>query len=211
MIKVTIMIPVYNQEDLVLRALNSIPKRDDLQIMIIDDCSTDHTWEIVDKWANDNFKNFYNIIIRRNELNMGCGYSKNLMYTLADGEYIITLDSDDYLYTNEYNKVIDRLYNLSADMIFISNKINDGSIWSNNDRKATWSYFIRSEFLKSTGLNYNPEARRAGDYDLTKALQQIEREEIILKDVVYHYNYPREGSIVWKYENGIDENLYRNN
>ena len=211
MIKVSIMIPNYNQEKLIIKALDSIPKRSDIELIIIDDKSTDNSWDVINNWVITNKDNFGNIVIKQNDINMGCGYSKNWAYTEAQGDYIITLDSDDYLYTEEYSTVIDRLYNMSADMIFIANKINDGSIWSNSDRKATWSYFIKNDFLKSTGLNYNPKARRAGDFELTKALQEIEREEVTLRDVVYHYNYPRENSIVWNYEHGADESMYRNN
>ena len=40
--KISIIIPVYNQEELVIRALDSIPKqRDDIEVMVIDDGSTD--------------------------------------------------------------------------------------------------------------------------------------------------------------------------
>lgn len=40
---VTIMVPVYNQEQLVIEALESIPKRSDIELIIIDDKSTDNT------------------------------------------------------------------------------------------------------------------------------------------------------------------------
>lgn len=42
--KVSVIIPVYNQEVLVLKALDSIPTRDDIEIIVIDDGSTDDTW-----------------------------------------------------------------------------------------------------------------------------------------------------------------------
>jgi glycosyltransferase involved in cell wall biosynthesis len=41
--KVSVIIPVYNQEVLVLKALDSIPTRDDIEIIVIDDGSTDDT------------------------------------------------------------------------------------------------------------------------------------------------------------------------
>ena len=185
----TIMIPNYNQENLIIRALDSIPKRNDIQILIVDDNSTDNSWEIINDWCNINIKYFCSIIKQRNEINRGCGYGKNLMYTLAEGKYIITLDSDDYLYTNAYNKVIDKLYNLNADIIFVANDVNNGEKWSGPSRKATWSYFVKNDFIKESKLNYDPEARRAGDYELTKELRSLPHEEIILKDLVYHYNY----------------------
>lgn len=203
---VSIMIPNYNQEKLILKALNSIPKRDDIELIIIDDKSTDNSWNIINDWVNNNKDKFGNVIIKLNRDNMGCGYSKNWAYTKASGDYIITLDSDDYLYTDKYNEVLSKLKELDADMVFVANDINDGSVWSHNDRKATWSYFVKRDFLTRSGLNYDPEARRAGDFKLTKELQSLDHSEIILKDVVYHYNYPREGSIVWNYEH-----MHRNN
>lgn len=200
--KFSIIIPNYNQEKLIIKALDSIPKRKDIQILIIDDCSTDNSWNVINEWCNDNSKFFYNIIKQRNDVNKGCGYGKNLMYTLAEGDYIITLDSDDYLYTNKYSAILDKIYTLNDDIIFIGNDINNGGSWTSSDRKATWSYFVRSKFLRDSNLNYEKTARRAGDYKLTKALRQLPHSEIVLKDVIYHYNYPREGSIVWNYEHG---------
>ena len=207
----SIMIPVYNQEDLILRSLESIPKRSDIELLIIDDNSTDNTVLNISNWINKNNKEFGNILFKKNKKNMGCGFGKNWAYTNSQGKFIITIDSDDYVYTNKYNEVINKLYYINADIIFIGNDVNNGEEWTESSRKATWSYFIKNNFLKTNNLNYDPEARRAGDFDLTTSIQQLQREEVILKDIVYHYNYPRKGSIVWNYENGIDENMYRYN
>ena len=49
--KLSIIMPVYNQEDLVLRALKSIPlNTDDIEIILINDGSTDNTLEIAKRW-----------------------------------------------------------------------------------------------------------------------------------------------------------------
>ena len=200
MIKFTIMVHVYNQEELVIRALDSIPKRDDIEILIIDDNSSDNTYKNINDWVAVNKNLFGSITLKENDCNMGCGFSKNWAYSVAKGDYIITLDSDDYLYTQTFNLVLDKLYKTESDMIFISNSINNGSIWSDNTRKATWSYFIKKDFLRSTGLNYRASARRAGDYELTKAIQSLNHTEENWKYVAYHYNYPREGSIVWNWD-----------
>ena len=39
----SVIIPVYNQQDLIIKAINSIPVRDDLEIIVVDDASTDKT------------------------------------------------------------------------------------------------------------------------------------------------------------------------
>ena len=201
MIKLTIMIPNYNQENLLLRALDSIPKRDDIEVLIIDDASTDDSLNIINKWITDNNKYFGNLVVKVNEENMGCGYGKNWAYSTAQGEYIITLDSDDYLYTDEYNKVINMLYNLDYDMIFIDNDINSGERWGGTwKRCATWSYFVKNKFLKDHNLNYRKDARRAGDLHLKAESEKNNPRIYVLNNLLYHYNYPRKGSIVWNWE-----------
>ena len=44
-IKRSVIIPCYNQQDLVTKAIDSIPKRDDIEIIVIDDGSLDYTWD----------------------------------------------------------------------------------------------------------------------------------------------------------------------
>ena len=44
-IKLSVIIPAYNQEQLVLQAIDSIPERNDIEIIVIDDCSFDDTFE----------------------------------------------------------------------------------------------------------------------------------------------------------------------
>ena len=46
-IKVTVIVPVYNQESLIKRALESIPKRDDIEVIAIDDGSIDDTLNVM--------------------------------------------------------------------------------------------------------------------------------------------------------------------
>ena len=201
-ILLSIMIPVYNQEKLVIKALNSIPKMKEIEIIIIDDNSTDNSYSVILNWALENRNNFNKIIVGRNKNNMGCGFSKNWAYTNSQGKYIITIDSDDFVYTEKYKDIILKLNNIDKDMIYIGNDINSGAKWSGSDRKATWSYFIRNRFLKEKQLNYSKLARRAGDLELTNLIKASGAKEMIIRDIVYHYNYPREGSIVWNYQNG---------
>lgn len=49
-IKLSVIIPVYNQEDLVLRAIKSIPNLDEIEIIVVDDCSVDNTLKNVEKF-----------------------------------------------------------------------------------------------------------------------------------------------------------------
>ena len=207
MIKLSIIIPVYNQPDLVVKALDSIPWDESIEVIVIDDCSTDNTYEVL--------KNYKRIPIKlyKNDINRGVGFSKYFAYGIAQGEYAITIDSDDWVYTDKYKEAIKQAINSDKDIIYIDNDINDGSVWSAETRCATWYYFVKIKFLRDNNLAYNPTARRAGDWYLMEKIRTCNPSTLHLDIVAYHYNYPREGSLVWNYKNGVKEHedMSRNN
>lgn len=198
-IKLTVVVPVYNSEDFILRALNSIPVRDDIEIIIIEDRSTDKSYEICKDWVKDR----NNCILLRNEINKGVGYNKRMAYEMAKGEYIVTVDSDDWCNTNDYNLAIDALYRLNQDRIVFPAIYNDGHISSGEVRTATWGQFLKKDFLVKNNLNFNPEHLRAEDWYLMIELRKIPHTEVRLTGIVpYHYNENREGSLTWRWKHG---------
>lgn len=77
MIKVTIMVPNYNQASLIKRALDSVPRRKDLELLIIDDCSTDSSVQVIEEWLLEHSKEFGHTQLEVNSENRGCGFGKN--------------------------------------------------------------------------------------------------------------------------------------
>ena len=200
-IKLTIIVPVYNQEDLIERALNSIPKRDDIEVLIVNDASTDSTLAIVNKWIKDNPDVTARVITH--EINLGLGEAKNTGFDNARGEYVTQLDSDDYLYTEEYNKVIDKLD--GTDMVYINLRINDGSIFFvNKDTQEGLcggpARLIRREFLGDTRC---PPLKCTEDWHLNNALQKKKHTDLFTNITAYHYNFPREGSLYDRWKKGV--------
>ena len=120
--------PIYEQEELVVKAINSIPQRDDIEVICIDDCSRDNTYQIVCDLVKDR-KNFR---VFRNPRNLGVAFTINRGLDLVTGEYYLQLDCDDYFYTEELNKVIDMA---DMDLVFFNMRINDGTVWSTNVMK----------------------------------------------------------------------------
>lgn len=191
--KLTIFVPVYNGEEFIWKALESIPKRKDIEILIINDCSTDQTEEIINEWKDQNKD--LNIRIIKNETNLGLGAVKNIAFENAQGEYINELDCDDYLITEEYNKVIDLLD--GTDIIYINLQINDGTIFRLCEESkmgfcSGCARFIRREFLAGTQCR---EIRATEDYFLNQDLQAKEHTDLFTDITAYHYNFPREGSL----------------
>lgn len=193
MILLTVIVPVFNQEDLIVRALDSIPKRDDIEIIVIDDGSTDYTLDTVLDYRDDHPERRITVISLAE--NKGLGNAKNVGYTNANGLYINQLDSDDYLYTEEYEKVIEELD--GTDMVYMDMRINNGEVWRvNESTKHLWCggtvRFIKKDFL---GGSRCPEVRAGEDWFLNEELQAKPHTDKFTGLVAYHYNFPRPGSL----------------
>lgn len=198
--KLTIFIPVYNQEVLILRALKSIPKRDDINVLIIDDCSTDRTLQACQEWKQKNPD--MEIQIKSLEENKGLGYVKNIAYKEATGEYIHELDADDFLNTKEYEKVIEQLD--GTDMVYCNLIVNDNSVFkltpeTQKNYCSGIARFIRKEFIGNTKC---PELRATQDLYFNQKLQRKKHTDKFTDINAYFYNFPREGSLYDQYKKG---------
>ncbi len=92
MISFSIIIPVFNCADTLGRALKSIPISDNklkINIIIIDDCSTDDYTNLISSFSNKN------IIYYRNQKSLGPGLSRNVGISKASSKYVCFLDADD--------------------------------------------------------------------------------------------------------------------
>ena len=100
MIKVSVIIPVYNVEPYLKEALDSVINQTlrEIEIICIDDCSTDNSYNILEEYAKKDNR----IIIIKNEENLGVGISRNKGIRLSKGEYIGFVDGDDYIVNNYF-------------------------------------------------------------------------------------------------------------
>ena len=92
---VSVIVPWYNKERYVQRTLLSLCAQTyaNFEVKIVDDCSTDRTWEIVQGFVAKNSR----FAAERNEVNKGGDYCRNRGAALSKGEYLIFLDADDWL------------------------------------------------------------------------------------------------------------------
>ena len=93
--KVSIVIPNYNNELFIEKCINSILANtwENLEVIFVDDVSTDNSLEIVKSKFSDNPK----VRIYQNHINMGAYYSRNKGIILANGTYILNVDGDDFI------------------------------------------------------------------------------------------------------------------
>jgi glycosyltransferase involved in cell wall biosynthesis len=93
--KVSVIIPNYNNELFIEKCINSILANswENIEIIFIDDVSTDNSLEIV----KSKFSNNPKVHIYQNHTNMGAYYSRNKGIILANGNYILNVDGDDFI------------------------------------------------------------------------------------------------------------------
>ena len=104
MVKLSIIISIYNCEKYINECLQSVCEQNmkEIQIICIDDCSQDDSLQKTRKFAQK-----YNFVeIYENEKNIGLGATRNRGIQYALGKYVMFLDADDYIEKNILDKVI---------------------------------------------------------------------------------------------------------
>ena len=185
--KLSIIIPVFNGENFIQKALNSIPVRNDIEVIIINDGSTDLTQHLCDEWRKNTKLQTKQINL---PFNKGLGNAKNIGYNNASGNYINQLDCDDWLLP-EYTKVLNELD--GSDIVFMDLERNDNSVL--RFREDTYKQmgsgcarFIKKEFLGDTRCK---DVEWAEDWYLSEDLEQKPHKYKFTGIIGYHYNYPR--------------------
>lgn len=114
---ITVIIPIYNTASYLLRCINSITSQDldDVELIFIDDCSTDDSFEKLNTILNGRTDINYRIL--QNKSNLGSGETRNIGIKEACGDYVIFIDSDDYIETNYFIELKNIIKNELSDIV----------------------------------------------------------------------------------------------
>ena len=131
----SIIIPHYNIPDLLRRSLTSIPYREDVQIIVIDDCSSEQVLAELRKFEND----VPYVQFVYSEENKGGGYARNVGLQHAVGKYLLFLDADDFFHDN-INAFLDDYKDEDCDIVFF----NADSVDSSSGKPMNRADLLRS-------------------------------------------------------------------
>lgn len=196
MAKVSVIVPVYNVEQYIERCLNSLLKQtfQDFEIICVDDCSPDNSNHIIEKIMLDNPNK---IKLYHNQVNSGLGKTRENGMKRANGDYIMFLDSDDFVEENwmaHYVEAIESHENL--DMVIGGHTLAD-----KNGRRIhrtpnnEFSIFMcpsacgriyKRDFIEKNNLNFGG-IRRSEDCYWTIKIALCNPEYSIIDDVGYYY------------------------
>ena len=140
-IKVSVILPIYNQEKYLRKALDSLQKQTiaDTEFICVNDESTDSSLKILKEYAQKD--NRFKIIDQKNQ---GCGASRNNGLKIATGEYISFLDPDDWLEPEALESLYKKSKQDNCDMVvFNFNRVNEtGDIIGKFNLKKRLQRFI---------------------------------------------------------------------
>lgn len=124
MAKVTVIIPCYNAEKYIEKCIKSIDIQsiESIDIICIDDCSTDNT---INKLMSLKKDCINNLTVLSNEKNLGPAASRNKGILMATSEYIAFCDSDDWYDINFLELMIDAIEKHEANLAFCGHKVVD--------------------------------------------------------------------------------------
>lgn len=205
--KVSVLIPVYNVSAYLKRFLDSLWSQTykDVEFIFIDDCSTDNSYDILQKEQNK-----ITFTLLHNEKNLGSAQTRGDLLKRAHGEFVIYVDSDDWLEPD----FIEQLVIASKDMDIVQcgyyeeqrdrQILKEAPVTENHDllmhktiavevETFLWTKMIRRELL----LPYHWKAgiNQGEDYLASIWLFAHTDKIAIVNKPLYHYNRLNVGSI----------------
>lgn len=167
--KLSILIPAYNVERWLPRCLNSILSQveDDIEIVIVDDGSTDTTLQCANEFAEK-----WNDIRVFSKHNEGVGAARNYLLDKACGEFIWFVDSDDYIAEGALRHIFSEL-NSTIDLLSVS---YNGGVFTPFEGNATeyiqkgyingylWTKIIRRSVIEDAHIRFDPQRYSQEDW-----------------------------------------------
>lgn len=157
----SIIIPIYNVKEYIRECLDSVvlgirENKDSVEVILVDDGSTDGSSEIADE-----YRRFEDVKVIHQE-NRGVAAARNTGLSCAEGEWVYFVDSDDWLADNAIDDILSAIRKTpKADIILfdaIENKGNRENTWEHFDHKVVWE---NQEELNALcrGVLYYPSCR----------------------------------------------------
>lgn len=225
MCKISVVVPVYNAEKIIERCVKSIVSNDykDLEVILIDDCSKDNSYEICKKLSDE----YTNVRCLHNEENQGVSYTRNRGIYEAEGQYTMFVDSDDWIdkdFFSSFDEVIDKYDSVLPICGYVNhdekyNGRTDNVVWSDKKQNTClnlreelkniynrtllqqlWNKAFVTEIIQKNKLSFD-ETISIGE-DLRFILEYIKVSRIysvvFINKPIYHYMRDQKDSLMYQ-------------
>ena len=212
MVKISILMPIFNDEEYLRESIDSILKQSlkDIEVICVNDGSTDGSLEILNEFSKR--YDFIKVFTKENE---GSGIARNYALTKATGEFIAYLDSDD-IFINE--KALELMYDsaimnnalmVSANLLGINIKgelvvnrnlerFSEEGIITPQEYGIPYSFYkniFDREFLLKHNINFPDLLRGQDPVFLAEIFTLVDKIPTVPVDL-YGFRYPKTGSLL---------------
>ena len=203
--KISVITPMYNAEKTIRECMESITGQtifDDMELIIVDDCSSDKCVETVMEYE---VRYPDNIMLIRLDKNAGPGNARNIALSYASGEFIGFIDADDAAQPAMFEKLYDEAVKSDADYVdsgFYDQKkdraivfVTDELSGELNDKKRSdlivvggfiWTKLFRRDFLEGNRIRFRCEYMLE-DLDFLVECTARARRLATVKEILYIY------------------------
>lgn len=211
MTEFSIIIPVYNTEKYLKECLESIISQSckDFEIICVNDCSSDNSLSVLEEYANLDSR----IKIINNETQRGAGVSRNIAINRSVGEYIVFVDSDDYIDKNLLFLCNEKIKKETEVVIFgaktldektgylrrgqysckkFQNKFLENRLFSYHT--ISYNKIYKKEFLLKNGIEFNNTKTGEDQIVFIKTMLFAKNVEILKHDL-YTYRKNRQNAL----------------
>ncbi|WP_283672571.1 glycosyltransferase [Clostridium perfringens] len=206
---ISIIMSVYNVEEYLEECLKSIFNQTykEFELIIINDGSTDNSKKIINKYIEK-----YNNIIYVEQENKGLAEARNLGLTLVNGEYVLYIDSDDYIDRYMFEEIIKKINTDKSDMVIFGHSefyddldgkdcdvnlnIDDSKIYSGIEvanlmleckiMGVAWNKLYKVEKLRKENFYFEPGRYTQDWYPTFKHISNLKRISFVNKPL-YKY------------------------
>ena len=233
--KASVIIPVYNAEKTLRRCVESIVlgQERDVEVIIVDDCSKDYSWDLCQELARE----FPNVTAVQNKQNFGVSFTRNHGLDLAQGSYVLFVDSDDWVSQNYVKTMtelavqypdslpicgqhfIDKVHNTSRDYTWNG---QDGSLVEMSselffdllDRfllQQLWNKIFHRDIIEQNHIRFDEHQTMGEDFQFVlDYMDAIHCQKcVVINKPLYYYIRWNESSLMSQFGLTENDNEYR--
>lgn len=221
-VKVSIIIPVYNVQKYLEKCIKSVTSQTlkEIEIFLIDDGSTDVSWEIIQKFAKKDKR-----IVAIQQENAGAAVARNQGLALAKGDYIGFVDSDDYVDSDYFEELYKAAIKYKSDITraYVKAEIETSDDYQLNHSvdgynsyynvrlkkealanklsltSSNWLAIYKRSLLDKHNIRFIPEIRTGQDNIFNLHISYVANKVSFVDKETYYHMVRRDGSLMTGY------------
>ncbi len=219
--KVDIVVPVYNVEEYLRRCLDSLVNQsyENVRIVVVNDGSPDHSQDIIDEFVQRYPEKVVSLI----KVNGGLADARNFGMKAVDSEYVMFVDSDDYVEKDYVRRAVEVIEEDGSDMAVFSyvqdyletgteeviplriegvHSLKEDPYILVDTPNAAWNKIYRTSLFKDNAIEF-PKGLIYEDLATTPRLLTLAEKVSYFNEPLYRYQVGRPGQIMSKVRNDV--------